>query len=90
MKEPELGKATLHLGFNNIVMRSEIVAFQSPLSAKAMRIKRRAEEEGRLIDMTHGRRTRALVITKSNHVLLSMVTCEMLRARVERMEEGNG
>lgn len=85
-KEPALGKDTLPLGFGSCVRLSEVVALYEPNSAPAKRLRLQADRESRLVDMTKGRRTRAIVITKSNHVLLSMVTCELLRARMERME----
>lgn len=63
----------LNVGFGNVVVASRIVAIVSPGSAPIKRLKEDAKEEGRLIDATYGRKTRAIIITDSNHVILSAI-----------------
>jgi hypothetical protein len=75
----------LNIGFNNTVVAQKIVAILSPNSSPMKRIKDEAKEEKRLIDVTHGRKTRAIIITESNHVILSAVQPETLSSRFESL-----
>ena len=63
----------INIGFGNIVSASRIIAIVSPESAPIKRIIQEARDAQRLIDATYGRRTRAVVITDSDHVILSAV-----------------
>ena len=72
----------LNVGFGNVVLANRVVAIVSPDSAPMKRLKEDAREAGRLIDATYGRRTRAIVITDSNHVILSAVQPETAAARL--------
>ncbi len=67
----------LNLGFENTVVTQQVVAILSPGSSPKKRIRDEAKDEKRLIDITHGRKTRALIITQSNHVILSAIQPEM-------------
>lgn len=72
----------INVGFGNIVSANRIIAIVSPESAPIKRIIQDARETGRLIDATYGRRTRAVIITDSGHVLLSSVQPETVANRL--------
>ncbi|THB81067.1 MAG: DUF370 domain-containing protein [Desulfobacteraceae bacterium] len=71
----------LNLGFGNTVVADRVVAILSPNSSPMKRVKDEARDERRLIDVTHGRKTRAIVITDSNHVILSAIQAETVSQR---------
>ncbi|MDD2211841.1 MAG: DUF370 domain-containing protein [Clostridia bacterium] len=72
----------INIGFGNIVAANRIVAIVSPESAPIKRIIQEARDQGMLIDATYGRRTRAVVITDSDHVILSAVQPETVAQRL--------
>lgn len=76
----------INIGFGNIVSANRIVAIVSPESAPIKRIITEARDAGRLIDATYGRRTRAVVITDSDHVVLSAVQPETVAHRLGNRE----
>lgn len=79
----------LSLGFGNNVVAEKIVAVLSPKSSPMKRIKDEARDQKRLIDVTHGRKTRAIVITESNHIILSSIQAETIAQRFESlMQQG--
>ncbi len=82
--EPRL----INIGFGNIVAANRIVAIVAPDSAPIKRIIQEARDKGALIDATYGRRTRAVVITDSGHVLLSAVQPETVAHRFVTREDG--
>ena len=61
----------INIGFGNLVAANRILTIVSPESAPIKRIIQEAKEKGMLIDATHGRRTRAVIITDSDHIILS-------------------
>ena len=63
----------INVGFGNVVVASRIVAIITPSSAPMKRLKEEARQHGKLIDATQGRKTRAIIITDSDHVILSAV-----------------
>ncbi len=71
----------VNIGYNNMVMATKVVAVLSPDSAPMRRLKDEAKEQKRLIDATQGRKTRAIIITDSDHVILSAVQVETLMQR---------
>ena len=73
--------ALLNIGFGNTVVASRIVAIVTPGSAPMKRLKEDAKEAKRLIDATQGRRTRSIIITDSNHVILSAIQAETISQR---------
>lgn len=77
----------INIGFGNIVSANRVVAIISPESAPIKRIIQEARDGGRLIDATYGRRTRAVVIMDSDHVLLSAVQPETVAHRVLESDE---
>ncbi len=80
----------VNIGFGNIVSADRLIAIVSPESAPIKRIVQEARESGRLIDATCGRRTRAVVITDSDHVILSAIQPETIANRLDaKAEESN-
>ncbi len=77
----------INIGFGNIVSANRIIAIVSPESAPIKRIITEARDHGRLIDATYGRRTRAVVITDSDHVVLSAVQPETVAHRLSSREQ---
>ena len=72
----------INIGFGNMVAAGRLVAIVSPESAPIKRIVQDAEENGTLVDETYGRRTRAVLITDSDHVILSAVQPETVANRL--------
>ena len=72
----------INSGFGNIVSANRIIAIVSPESAPIKRIIQEARDAQRLIDATYGRRTRAVVVTDSDHVILSAVQPETVAHRI--------
>ena len=77
----------INIGFGNILAANRIVAIISPDSAPVKRIIQEARERGTLVDATYGRRTRAVVITDSGHVVLSAVQPETVAHRSRGEED---
>jgi regulator of extracellular matrix RemA (YlzA/DUF370 family) len=71
----------INIGFGNIVAAHRVVAIVSPESAPIKRIINDAREQGQLIDATYGRRTRAVVVMDSGHVVLSAIQPETVANR---------
>ena len=76
----------INIGFGNIVSASRIIAIVSPESAPIKRIIQDARERGVLIDATYGRRTRAVVVMDSGHIILSAVQPETVATRLSDRE----
>ena len=72
----------IKIGFGNMVCANRLVAIVSPESAPIKRIIQDARERGSLVDATYGRRTRAVIITDSDHVILSAVQPETVANRL--------
>ena len=77
----------INIGFGNIVSANRIIAIVSPESAPIKRIVQEAKDDGMAVDATYGRRTRAVIIMDSGHVVLSAVQPETVAGRLEK-EEG--
>jgi len=73
----------INIGFGNMVNADRLIAVVSPDSAPVKRIVQDAKEKGNLIDATHGRRTRAVIITDSDHVILSYLQTETVSHKFE-------
>jgi extracellular matrix regulatory protein A len=73
----------INIGFGNIVSANRMIAIVSPDSAPIKRIIQEARDSGRLIDATYGRRTRAVIIMDSEHVILSAVQPETVANRLD-------
>ena len=80
----------ISIGFGNMISSEKLVAIVSPESAPIKRVIQEAKEKGTLIDATYGRKTRAVVIMESEHIILSSVQPESLEGRFnEEDEDGN-
>jgi len=76
----------INIGFGNIVAANRLIAIVSPESAPIKRIIQEARDRGMLIDATYGRRTRAVIITDSDHIILSAVQPETVAHRLNLKE----
>jgi extracellular matrix regulatory protein A len=72
----------INIGFGNIVSANRLIAIVSPESAPIKRIIQETRDRGMLIDATYGRRTRAVIITDSDHIILSAVQPETVAHRL--------
>ncbi|MDM8525184.1 DUF370 domain-containing protein [Desulfococcaceae bacterium HSG8] len=73
----------LNIGFGSTVVAERVVAIVLPNSAPMKRLKNEAKDERRLVDATHGRRTRSVIIMDSNHIILSAIQAETISQRYE-------
>lgn len=80
-------QSLLNIGFGNTVVAERVVAIVSPNSAPMKRLKDEAREEKRLIDTTHGRRTRSIIVMDSNHVVLSAIQAETISQRYSTLKD---
>ncbi|MGI6772295.1 MAG: DUF370 domain-containing protein [Clostridiales bacterium] len=76
----------INIGFGNMLNSDRLLAVLSPDSAPIKRIIQESKERGRLIDASHGRRTRAVLITDSDHVVLSYLQPETISSRLKSAE----
>lgn len=72
----------VNIGFGNMVNANKLLAIVSPESAPIKRIIQESKEKGTLIDATHGRRTRAVLITDNDHVILTYLQSETVANRL--------
>ena len=79
----------LNIGFGNVVSANRVVAIVSPESAPIKRIIQEARENNILVDATYGRKTRAVIIMDSEHVILSSVQPETVAGRLEDTNDDN-
>lgn len=77
----------MNIGFGNIVNADKIIAMITPDSAPAKRMIQKAKEESRLIDATQGRRTRAVIFTENDRVILSALLPDTLSGRMKNRSE---
>jgi regulator of extracellular matrix RemA (YlzA/DUF370 family) len=81
MKKGDLSPVLVNIGFGNVVATSKVVAVVTPGSAPMKRLREEAKKAGRLIDATEGRRTRSIIVTDSNHIILSAIQAETITQR---------
>ncbi len=77
----------VNIGFGNYVYSCRIVGIVNPASSPMKRLREDARAEGRLIDATQGRKTRSILVTDSNHVILSAIQPETIMQRFAQEEE---
>lgn len=77
----------INIGFGNAVSSNRVVAVVIPDSSPMKRLKDEAKERGKLIDATQGRKTRSIIITDSDHIILSALQAETI---TQRFSEGGG
>lgn len=80
-------KGLINIGFGNAVASHKVVAIVTPGSSPTRRLKDQAGQKGKLVDATEGRRTRALIVMDSDHVVLSAIAAETI---TQRMGKCNG
>ncbi|RKZ08221.1 hypothetical protein DRQ05_01875 [bacterium] len=71
----------LNIGFGNVVAKDKVVAIISSDSSPMRRYREEARQKGKLVDATQGRKTRAIIVTSSDHVILSAVAVETITQR---------
>ena len=76
----------INIGFGNMVSADRIVTIVSPDSAPVKRLVQDAKDSGRVIDVSCGRKTRAVIITDSEHVILSAIQAETIANRVDNAD----
>lgn len=72
----------LNVGYGNLVPAARVVAIVTPASAPMKRLRDEAAARGKLVDATQGRRTRSILVTDSDHIILSAVRLETITARL--------
>ncbi len=77
----------LNIGFGSSVVADRVVGIVSPNSAPMKRLKDEAKDDQRLVDATYGRRTRAIIIMDSNHIVLSAIQAETVAQRFASLRE---
>jgi len=80
----------LNVGYGNLVAAARVIAIVSPQSSPMRRLREEAGGRGKLVDATQGRRTRSILVTDSDHVILSAINPETIAARLEQGDEGGG
>lgn len=74
---------TINIGFGNIALANRIVAIVSPESAPIKRVIQETRERGKLIDATYGRKTRAVIITDCDYIILSAIQPDTMAQRFD-------
>ncbi len=77
----------INIGFGNMVAAGRIITIASPDSAPIKRLVQDAKEDGRVIDVSCGRRTRSVIVTDSDHVILSAIQAETVAGRLASDDE---
>lgn len=77
----------LNIGFGSTVVADRVVSIMSPNSAPMKRLKDEAKKNNRLVDATHGRRTRSIIIMDSNHIVLSAIQADTISQRFVTLKE---
>ncbi|RJQ15102.1 MAG: DUF370 domain-containing protein [Nitrospiraceae bacterium] len=86
MRKSEKGIPLLNIGFGNVVSISRVIAIVAPGSSPMKRLREEAGERGKLVDATQGRKTRSIIVTDSDHVILSALQVETITQRVSSEE----
>jgi len=79
----------LNVGFGNMVKADRVVVIAAPNSSPMKRLKDEAREVRRLIDVTHGRKTRSLIVMDSNHIVLSAIQTETISQRYAMLDKNS-
>ena len=80
----------LNIGYGNLVTASRVIAIVSPQSSPMRRLREEAGDRGKLVDATQGRRTRSILVTDSDHVILSAINPETIAARLATGDPAGG
>ena len=79
----------VHIGFGNILAMNRAIAIASPSSAPTKRIIHDGKNNGKVIDMTSGRRTKAVIFTDSGHIVLAALAPETISSRFQSIRPGS-
>jgi len=79
----------VHVGFSNILVMNRVIAIASPNSAPTKRTIQEGRNKGLLIDMTNGRRTKAVIFTDSGHIILAALAPETISGRLQASRGGS-
>lgn len=79
----------INVGFGNVILDERVVAIIAPESAPAKRMVGEAKDNGRIIDCTSGRRTKSVIVTDSDHVILSALAVDVIAERLNGIETGD-
>ncbi len=79
----------INIGFGNLVAAGRIVSVVSPDSAPIKRMVQDARDKGRLIDASYGRKSRAVIFTDSDHIILSAIQPDTINSRISEEESTN-
>ncbi len=90
MKKGDLSPVLVNVGFGNVVAAARVVAIVTPGSAPIKRLREEARKSGKLIDATEGRRTRSIIVTDSDHIILSALQAETITQRFVEEKEVAG
>jgi regulator of extracellular matrix RemA (YlzA/DUF370 family) len=77
----------LNIGFGNVISTSRIVAIINPGSSPIKKLREEAKQKGKLIDATEGKKMRSIIITDSDHIILSAIQVDTLVQRISELEE---
>jgi hypothetical protein len=80
----------LNIGYGNLVAAARVVAIVNPQAAPMKRLRDEATSRGKLVDVTQGRRTRSIIVTDSDHVILSAINPETIAARLAQEDLAGG
>lgn len=81
MKKGDISPVLVNIGFGNVVSASRVVAVVTPGSSPMKRLREEAKKRGKLVDATEGRRTRSIIVTDSDHIILSALQAETITQR---------
>ena len=81
MKKGDLSPVLVNIGFGNVVSSSRVIAIVTPGSSPMKRLREEAKKRGKLVDATEGRRTRSIIVTDSDHIILSALQSETITQR---------
>ncbi len=79
----------VHIGFDNFIAINTIVAIASPNSTSIKRAMQEAKDKGLLVDVTHGRKTKAIIFTNSRHVFVAALAPETIAGRLQSSRTGS-
>ncbi len=77
-----MSNVLLNIGYGNVVVASRVVTIVSPQSAPMKRLREEAAGRGKLVDATQGRRTRSIIVTDSDHIILSAINPDTIATRL--------
>lgn len=84
-----MGIELVHVGFNNLIVMNRVIAITSPNSAPTKRSVQEGKNKGLLIDVTNGRKTKAVIVTDSGHIILAALAPETIAGRLQTSRDGN-